>query len=215
MQAPESFVRSLDYQFGGKFRVRFSDRRHRWQIEQRVASDVAAALPPMGNDAQHSYTDDTIRYHDGYTLFAEIAPGTLTPCGNDLTDEAGHKTCGQDLKIPFARKFGVLTCPACEAHHTVAHWPLDESLLEHIRSTDPERNPDLLRKRNSRSEARHEKLKQRAGFRDELANMARDDARVDIAKTGYTGKYFGGTGGDTATLPTEEPSRVRFHKVYK
>lgn len=206
MQAPESFVRSLQFQFGGKFRVRWSPRRQRWQIEQRIHSDVSAALPPIGGDGQHTFDDDAIRYHDGYHYFCEVSPGTLTPCGQVVQDEVFTHPCPQDLKIPFMRKFGVLTCPACEANHTVAHWPLDDSLIEHIRSTDPERNPELQRKSNSRYEAARAKMKNRSDFRDELANMGRDDARVDIAKVGYTGREQYG----------DEPERrVKFHKVYK
>jgi hypothetical protein len=206
MQAPESFVRSLQTQFAGKFRVRWSHNRQRWQIEQRIASDVSTPLPPITGDAASLFDDDAIRFHDGYHYFCEVAPGTLTPCRQMVQDEVFRYECKQDLKIPFMRKFGVLTCPACEANHTVAHWPLDDSLLEHIRSTDPERNPELRTKRNSRYEAGRAKATQRAGFRDELANMGRDDARRDIAKVGYTGRE---------QTQSEPESRVRFHKVYK
>lgn len=195
--------------------MRWSPRRQRWQIEQRVHSDVSAPLPPIGGDGQYTFDDDAIRYHDGYHYFAEVSPGTLTPCGQEVKDEVFTYPCRQDLKIPVMRHFGVLKCPACEASHTVAHWPLDDTLIEHIRSTDPERNPELQRKSNSRYEANRAKAKKRAGFRDDLTHDGADLARLDIAKVGYTGKYFGGVCSEGATLPTEEPSRVKFHKVYK
>ncbi len=126
MRAPEQFVEQLEAEFPG-YRIRWSHTRKRWQIEQQVGR---GALPTFRVDPND---DHVVRARDGYWLVCEVCPGTTTPCPD----------CGVDLKAP-ALKFAEVVCEACKAvgfdgRIMAGYFPLSESLLDHLRSTDPKR----------------------------------------------------------------------------
>lgn len=171
---PESFSRALDRQFDGRFRARFSVKRQTFQLEERC--DVAR-LPPIEID---SADDDLIRAVDGYSFFAEVTPGTACLCPR----------CGQDT-FAVVRAFRATACSKCGKKSIRCFWPLEESLLEHIRSTDPNRG-GYDRLKQARDYNKHLSTSRvESSFRESRA-VAVDDAKVDIAKVGYTGKVFTG-----------------------
>jgi hypothetical protein len=184
--APEWFSRQLKQEHDGRLRIRWSPARLRWQIEQKVDT---AKLAPFHVD---SMDDDAIRAIDGYSRICEICPGSLTPCSNTGLD--GKTPCGYDLKVPYAQ-FVQVKCPQCKLNgfnggQIVAHFELNEALLNHLRSIDPnrgvyERQRAKLRTANKDLVARrHNELKK------DVIYAAKDDMRVCIPKVGYTGKEF-------------------------
>lgn len=168
--APESFSRALAAQFNGRFRVRYSVKRHTWQIEEKC--DVAR-LAPIEID---SADDDLIRAVDGFSFFAEVTQGTTCLCPR----------CGQDT-FAIPRAFQATECSKCGKKSIRCFWPLDDSLLEHMRSTDPNRGGyERLRKaRDFNKQLSNARID--SSFRESRA-VAVDDARVDIPKVGHTGK---------------------------
>lgn len=168
MQAPESFVKSLDSQFGGRFRVRWSPSRHRWQLECKVATTI---LPPAPIDPRD---DDLIRAVDGYDFFCEVCPGTLTPCEH----------CHRGMKASFQR-FDRVTCEQCGHKSFACHWELSDSLLQHIRYTDPNRG-GYDRIKDEFTQAKLEKQRKQAFARQEALYGAIADARFWMhEKVGY------------------------------
>jgi hypothetical protein len=179
--APPEFLTRLQHEFAGRFRVRWSPIRHRWQVEEKV--DSGSVDVPLVDDRDH---DDWHRTRDGYVLYAEISPGTTTPCPS-IVDHLGT-VCGADMKAePYALK--QVPCPSCGQKTVTGFFPLGEALLEQLRFTDPNRggyernHPRLIRARNERMK----ELRIKAAYR-EAAAVGRDDARLDIAKRGYTGR---------------------------
>lgn len=171
---PESFSRALDRQFDSRFRVRFSVKRQTFQLEERC--DIAR-LPPIEIDAAD---DHLIRAVDGYSFFAEVTPGTTCLCPR----------CGQDT-FAVVREFRSTPCSKCGLKSVRCYWPLEESLLEHLRSTDPNRGAyeRLEKSRDYNKKLQNDRLE--SSFRESRA-VSVDDARFDIAKVGYTGKVFTG-----------------------
>lgn len=171
---PESFSRALNRQFDGRFRVRFSVKRQTFQIEEKC--DVAR-LAPIEIDAAD---DHLIRAVDGYSFFAEVTPGTTCLCNR----------CGQDT-YAVSKEFRSTVCPRCTKKSIRCYWPLDDSLLEHLRSTDPRRGAyeRLAAGRDYNKKLTNARIESQ--FREARA-VAVDDARVDIPKVGYTGKVFTG-----------------------
>lgn len=168
MHAPESFVRSLTDQFGGRFRVRWSQSRHRWQLECKVATTILAPSPVDPRD------DDMIRAVDGYDYYAEVCPGTLTPCEH----------CGKDMQATV-REFRRIECPHCREKSIACFWPLTDSLLEQLRSTDPNRG-GYARIKQEFAQAKIEKQRKQMFARQEALYAAISDARFWMhEKVGY------------------------------
>jgi hypothetical protein len=171
--APPEFLKALDREFHGQFRCRWSPVRHRWQVEQKVGTGTAET--PLVDDQYH---DDWHRVRDGYVLYAEIAPGTLTPCPH----------CGADMKAePFVLK--QIPCGSCANKTVTGFFPLGEALLTQLRSTDPNRggyernHPKILRA----ADAQRKRLKAAAAYREARA-CGVDDARFYIPKVGATNR---------------------------
>lgn len=178
--APADFVRALDREFNGRFRVRWSPVRHRWQVEEKVGQGYLDT--PLVDDAHH---DDWHRVRDGYTLYAEIAPGTTTPCPT-IVDDWGT-VCGADMKAePYVLK--QIKCATCGQGTNTGFFPLGEPLLEQLRFTDPNRggyernHPRLLRAANER----RQRLKAMAARRESNARGV-DDAKFFIPKVALGG----------------------------
>ncbi len=179
--APPEFLKALEAQHHGEFRVRWSPVRFRWQVEQKVGRGFAEA--PLVDDQHH---DDYHRVRDGYVLYAEIAPGTTTPCPTVLDDRG--TVCGHDMKaVPYELK--QVECPNCKQKTVTGFFPLGDRLLEQLRSTDPNRggyernHPKVLRAANLQAK----RLKAAAAKREAFA-CGVDDAKFFIPKVGSTGK---------------------------
>jgi hypothetical protein len=179
--APPEFTKQLAREYPN-YRIRWSPVRHRWQLEEKVGRGIADfPIDPLHDSTverrKNSY-DDLIRVKDGYILWVEVAPGSITPC----------PTCGADMKAVHY-EFTQVKCPSCTDKVVTGFFPLNESLLDVLRSTDPNRggydrfHPHKVRALN----LRRQELINNANYREARA-LGVDDARVDIPKRGYTGK---------------------------
>lgn len=163
---PEEFERRLALEFSGRLRMRWSARKRAWLIEQKVGR---AALPPIWFDATR---DDHIQARDGYAGFFEIQPGDRMAC----------HFCGGTLRVPV-REVREVACNSClsrgrDARFVCTYWPLDETLIDYIKSIDPERRG---------GKEMHQRLHQ------ELAANDRMVAQKDKDATAYrdaVGRYY-------------------------
>lgn len=122
--APRSFTESLKTQFGGRLRIRWSPKQQQWQIEEKIARST-------GDMPQDSYNDEATRLRDGYALVCTVTPGDRMPCPK----------CRTTLYVPVFH-FGMVKCDYCavQGRNTniiAGHFPLNDSLLEHLRRLDP------------------------------------------------------------------------------
>jgi hypothetical protein len=185
MEAPREFLDRFEEEFGHNYRLRWSDARHEWHIEQKIGRGFRQDFdisPKSEKDYRVAY-DDRIRARDGYILTMAIAPGTQTRC---------HE-CDTWVKLP-AFRFETISCPYCSMKGrkellNVAYFPLGESLLEHLRYIDVfnggnERVREAVARRNRFVE--DEAL---ADFRRETnaALKERFNRLVGIPQWGYSG----------------------------
>lgn len=132
MEAPREFLDRFEEEFGDNYRIRWSDARHEWHIEQRMGTGFKQEIdisPNSERDYRTAY-DDRIRARDGYILTLAVSPGTRTKC----------EECHTWVPVPSFR-FEAVNCPFCELKGrkrlvTGGYFPLGESLLEHLRYID-------------------------------------------------------------------------------
>lgn len=173
-EAPESFKESLKTQFNGLLRIRWSDKRQEWQIEEKIAR-------ASGNRPADDYHDEAIRFRDGYALVCSVRPGDRMPC----------EKCNSTLRVPVGH-FGEVKCDYCKAKGRntsiiVGYFPLNDLLLEHLRKLDPIRGYRETLKYEGYDTFAQRKMDQ------EIENMSpiwSDNYKrlVGIPMVGYTGK---------------------------
>lgn len=122
---PDSFKESLDKQFNGKLRIRWSDKEQEWQIEEKISR---ASLPDQLVD---DWDDHAIRARDGYGYVCGVRPGDRMPCPK----------CGTELKVPV-NHFAEVKCDYCRlkgrnSSIIAGFFELGDMLLEHLRRLDP------------------------------------------------------------------------------
>lgn len=150
MQPPTSFAEKLHTQSDGELRIRWSDSRSEWHIEQRVGRAIIEPSPVDPLD------DDHIRARDGYVFVLAVRTGDRMPCPE----------CGIELKVPVLH-FAEVTCDFCrmrgkDGRLPAGFFPLGEALLQHLRRLDPKRTwredvKDQLDERNKRLTASRER----------------------------------------------------------
>jgi len=175
---PSDFTARLKSEFNDRLRIRWSDHRGEWQIEQRVGR---AVVPPR---FVSDYDDDSIRARDGYAYVMAVRPGDRMPCPG----------CGLTLKVPIMH-FGEVRCPYCayrgrEGRYAAAYYPLGDALIQHLRRIDPLRgwNKDLAAQADARNEAvlrDHEKKADDALYGGISENWNRIRG---VPQVGYTGR---------------------------
>jgi hypothetical protein len=132
MDAPREFLERFEEEFGRNYRIRWSDARKEWHIEQKMGTGFPQDFdisPKNWRDYRVAY-DERLRARDGYILTLAVSPGTQTRC-----DE-----CDTWVKVP-AFRFETVSCPYCSMKGrkrlmTGGYFPLGESLLEHLRKID-------------------------------------------------------------------------------
>jgi hypothetical protein len=130
---PEEFAERLEQAFGGKYRIRWSDARHEYHIEQKVRRGIAAGfvdLNPRHRERFRQKWDDLIRARDGYVLTMAVTPGTKTFCPD----------CHSELQVP-AFETKVIPCEFCRSrgryrHKVAGFFPLGDSLIDHLKKID-------------------------------------------------------------------------------
>lgn len=135
---PAAFAKQLEREFDGRYRLRWSLKNREWHLEQRVGHGLADA--PIRID---SGADDLIRAREGYAFVMAIRPGDRMPCPSPIRlGPFGEtlETCGFELKVPVMETRETV-CPKCrlegrDGRHAAAYYPLNDRLIEHIRSID-------------------------------------------------------------------------------
>lgn len=127
MQAPQDFIDKLHTQSDGELRIRWSDGRGEWHIEQRVGRAVLEPSPVNRFDDEH------IRARDGYVFVLAVRTGDRMPCPD----------CGIELKVPLLH-FAEVKCDYCrlngrDGRFPAGFFPLSDALLIHLRRLDPKR----------------------------------------------------------------------------
>lgn len=164
---PQDFVNKLEAEFPG-YRIRWSQKRHLWQLEQRCGR---SALP--GTYPEDKFDDGTIRAAEGYWLILEVSPRPYTKC-----PECGFHFDLPELQIKEAK------CDYCISRDLDARWmlgyfPLGEALLNQLRKTDPKR--DGIRKLSARVDAKNKaRLKAIKAAADDTMEYAMKDNRNAI-----------------------------------
>jgi hypothetical protein len=179
MIAPSWFEELLQREFKGELRIRWSNFRREWHIEQRVGR--ATSLPSFGDP------DRALRAREGYAFHVAIQPGLTRPCPD----------CRWPMEVGELR-FMEARCGYCgyvgkSGRRTLAFFPLNEKLIEHLKRNDPTR--DYLYKHlqeldlhNQRVEAQRE-----AANQEERYDALTDVALSQIPSVGYTGKEIYGS----------------------
>lgn len=173
---PPDFARQFFREFPD-YRIRWSFAKRCWLIEQKCGR---GSLKPIHIDP---HDDQLIRAKDGYWLVMEIQPGDRMPC----------PVCDNTVKVA-TRRFSEARCENCIAHgrdgrFMAGHYPFGESLLEHLRHTDPlrggvqrlQREADAANQRRLAAAERETQRIVEAGTKDAFSRI------FDIQSVGYTG----------------------------
>lgn len=177
-----AFAGQLTQKFQGRLRLRWSQARHEYQLEQKVRRGLA--LGPV----RDSHDDEGIRRRDGYHYVLSIQPGTRMACPR----------CASELAVPVC-EFREVTCAWCKLQgyeHRVSagYFPLNDTLLEYLQRLDPEHEAS----RATRAHVDRHNLAHQAQLHQSVLNATTDKANDDfrriagIPMTGYTGTEFRG-----------------------
>jgi hypothetical protein len=172
MTVPGWFARQLAAESDNRLRVRWSGQTQRFAIEAKVGRPVAMGRPI------DAWDDAAIRQRDGYELVMEVAPGDRSRCPR----------CASWTRLPI-RRVGEARCAHCSHTFRACFWPLNESLLQHLRYIDPDRGGIARVFQDvDASEARRERQWRRQRHNDTEAIWKEDYNRlVGIPSVGYTG----------------------------
>lgn len=131
---PSDFQADLDEMFHGRFRLRWSDKRGEFHLEQKVGTGQVLLPPPIDPevpDRFDTYSDEWVRARDGYFYVMSIRTGDRMPC----------PVCGLTVSVPLMET-RESHCFNCQLHgrdgrYFAAYYPLNHILLQHIRDIDP------------------------------------------------------------------------------
>lgn len=187
MYIPTEFAERLESEFGGRYRIRESQARGEYHLEQKIGPGFhpgTIKIDPKSKSQYRARWDDMIRARDGYVLTFIVTPGDRTPC----------PTCHTTLHVPV-KQFVNLVCPTCEARGrkttlSVGYWPLNDDLLQHLRRIDAytgghERVEADIQKATSAKLAQQARDLVRPG---DAALRERYKRMVGIPQQGYTGR---------------------------
>ena len=173
MEIPGWFAEELHSQSGGRYRVRWSPKRLRFQLEEKVGRAVLPRRPLDSTD------DDAVRATDGYGLVMEICPGDRTRCPR----------CARWTKVTTLR-VGTSKCEKCNKEFRAFFWPLSHSLLQHLRYINPDTGGhERIFPQVDASEARRD-AKMRRDRHNHTETVWKDGftQAFGIQSVGYTGR---------------------------
>jgi hypothetical protein len=181
MTIPSAFQRQLDEEFGGRFRVRWSEKRKTFQVEYKVERGQALEPPPIDENGRFdTYDDDYIRARDGYDFIVEVTSGDRMACPKD----------GLTIRLtPMQMKehrCDYCTLKGRDGRVSVVYFPLNHILIEHLRFIDPmnggqKRVRDLARRRRAERETQQ--------FNDAMSYL--DDVNREFFPSFYGIKQVG------------------------
>lgn len=173
---PQDFHARLTREFDGRLRVRWSQRKQEFHVEQKIRRGLLDF--PVESDSN----DDHIRLRDGYLFLFSVRPGSRMPCPR----------CASELKVPQL-EIREVVCDFCklmgkEYRVPAGYFPLNDQLIEYLKTVDP------LRSQSSAAKNRVDKhnLSVMAAQQQEVLNRslghAADDFTqiVGIPMTGYS-----------------------------
>lgn len=168
--SPQTFERELQARLGSEYRLKWSNRKETFLIEQKIQRgewDI-----PSGVRERNPEEYDRLR--EGYSLVCEVSPAPTMRCNR----------CRAILTVP-ALEWKEVKCLSCYASKErsntqfyVAYFPLCERLLTHLESTSPKRGYAWV-KEMLRENARKRETQQRdwenhseAGLKDYMRIIA-------------------------------------------
>ena len=181
--APAWVSRRIASEFGGRLRLRWSNRRQSWLIEQRVGHAAILEPPKRADGTYDTDSDRYIQARDGYASVLAITVGDRIACPR----------CHLTIPVPVM-EFGEARCEYCLARNVdsrwrASYWPIDsEAIIEHLRKLDPERGGvERMVAEIDRDNARAAASKQRADDHDSYYGFY--DHMVDqFPQFGYSGR---------------------------
>ena len=156
MDVPQLFATRLKQEFNDRYRIRWSNQREEWVVEEKLSRGVLGSFP------LDEYNDVFIRMRDGYGLVCTIRTGDRMPC----------RKCGSTLPVPV-KEFAEVVCGYCRqqgrSSSTVAgFFPLNDDLIYHLRRI----NPDMPWHETLVSEINEENTKKDKALDREIDNIA-------------------------------------------
>lgn len=173
MTLPQSFEEELLAQFQGRFRLRWSPKRQRWQLEEKRARAIMLDRPISSID------DEGIREKEGFTLLCEVSPGTTHKCDR----------CARPMKLAVNR-MKTSRCQHCRKEHKLFYWYPGPDLLLHLRKIDPYNGGiDRVFVETDFLSEKFEKSRKRDG-RNYREAVGKNDFNYihEIQSVGYTGR---------------------------
>lgn len=126
MDAPREFLKRLESEFRGRYRLRWSNQRGEWLIEEKLQRGE------FGSFSLDEESDVFIRMRDGYGLVCTIRTGDRMPCPR----------CRTTLPVPV-KEFAEVVCGFCKqqgrkATTIAGFFPLNDDLIYHLRRINPD-----------------------------------------------------------------------------
>lgn len=179
MHIPESFDVQLKREFNNRFRIRWSDKRGEFQIEQKIAPSQVLEPPLLSDGTWDSWNDDYIRSRDGYWYVMSVRQGDRMPC----------QQCHTTMKVPI-RKTAESLCGGCGKKHRAAFYPLDDLLIRHLKWIDPlSDGPVTVTAFAHEQNRKAQKSRENAAYNNvEAATLDNFSHMFGIQQVGYTGK---------------------------
>jgi hypothetical protein len=179
------FTRRLQREFDGRLRLRWSNKRREWQVEQRVARSQVAPAPISDND------DPAIRARDGFVYVMSVREGDRMPC------PTGD---GTTLKVPVGHT-GEVVCPTCKRYgrngrFAAAYFPLEgDALIQYLRRLDPLLgwNRGITKGIDAQERSVYATKQRNVSNAIEAGTLENWRRLAQIPQFGYTGKVFAGT----------------------
>jgi DNA-directed RNA polymerase subunit RPC12/RpoP len=171
---PTWFEEALEREFQGLLRIRWSEKRREWHIEQKVGRGIFT--PPKAVEVED---DRWIRARDGYAFFAAVQSTPHRRCPE----------CHLMMDVPQCA-FREVRCDYCgfkglSGRLVLAYFPLGEKLLEHLRKHDPYR--DRIRKNVAEADRQNQ-------LRDIREDHAATNSRQDFLYEGLEATHFASAG---------------------
>ena len=133
MEIPEIFLEDLKVEFQDRLRAKFSRKQNATLIQQRMARNVIGSL-----NRKFLKHDDERRQHlaEGYKTIMTVAASETIRCPE----------CCMKLEVPKleTRQIKCLYCKlkGRKTQVTSGYYPLNSSLINHLKAIDPMRNMD-------------------------------------------------------------------------
>lgn len=132
MYSIEQFNDRLEEEFGGRLRLRQSlVRESTFFLEERTGRATFTGIADLRDKSSlqaRRRADDRLRARDGYSKVMEVQAGTRSACTR----------CGWAYAVPHLRSAEV-RCAQCADQIITAFFPIGETLLDYLKTLDPER----------------------------------------------------------------------------